>query len=88
MLGERVRDPLAMYRADRLTVPVSLAGLPAISVPCDAAPPADSTPALPIGLQFIGPRLADERVLALARTYQRATEHHARRAPHAAGGPA
>jgi len=84
-LGERDADPLAMYRTDRLTVPASLASLPAISLPCGRSA---GEPSLPVGLQLVGPRLADERVLALGRAYQGASEHHAARAPLAVGGPA
>lgn len=84
-LGQHVADPVAMYRADRLTVPPSLAGLPAINLPCGLSA---GEPRLPIGLQLSGPRLADERVLALGRLWQRATDHHEARAPHAVGGPA
>ena len=59
-LGEKTNDPLAMYLADVYTLPASLAGLPAISVPCD---PTEA--GLPVGLQFIG-RPCDERTVILA----------------------
>lgn len=72
--GARTEDPLAMYRADALTVPASLAGLPAVSVPCGF-----TANGLPIGLQWIGPEGADVRVLAAAHAFQRATDWHLRR---------
>jgi aspartyl-tRNA(Asn)/glutamyl-tRNA(Gln) amidotransferase subunit A len=54
-LGARVDDPLAMYAADLCTLPASLAGLPAISVPCGLAD------GLPVGFQVMAPALADDR---------------------------
>lgn len=60
-LGEKSADPLAMYLSDVLTVPVSLAGLPAASIDCGRAQ------GLPVGLQCIGPARADARVLRAAR---------------------
>ena len=67
-LGERAQDPLAMYAADLCTVPQSLAGLPAVSVPCGEVE-RDGV-ALPVGLQLTGPAFADEVVLAAARTWE------------------
>ena len=55
-LGEKVDNPLAMYLSDILTVPVNLAGLPALSVPID------KVNNLPVGAQLIGPQLAEERL--------------------------
>ena len=48
-LGEKSDDPLAMYLSDVYTIPVNLAGIPAISVPCGF------TDGLPVGLQLMGP---------------------------------
>jgi aspartyl-tRNA(Asn)/glutamyl-tRNA(Gln) amidotransferase subunit A len=64
-LGQHTDDPVKMYLADIMTVPASLAGLPAISVP--AGPNANG---LPIGVQLIGPRRADAKLLALARSME------------------
>jgi len=77
LLGEHEGDPLAMYQADILTVPASLAGLPAISLPCGMTA-TDVSPSLPVGLQLVGPASADADVLFAARCYQDATEHHVR----------
>lgn len=61
-LGENTEDPVKMYLADIMTVPASLAGLPAISVPAGA-----TSTGLPVGVQLIGPRKSDATLLALAR---------------------
>ena len=60
-IGENTNDPIKMYLADIMTVPPSLAGLPAISVPAGV-----SQSGLPIGVQIIGPMKSDARLLALA----------------------
>lgn len=60
-LGENTSDPLKMYLADAMTVPPSLAGLPAISVPNG-----ESSDGLPIGIQLIGRQRDDARLLAVA----------------------
>lgn len=60
-MGDNSSDPIKMYLADIMTVPPSLAGLPAISVPGGA-----SASGLPIGVQLVGPRRSDAMLLALA----------------------
>lgn len=62
-LGENTTDPLKMYLADIMTVPASLAGLPAVSVPV-------VSDGLPVGLQIIGAQRSDSLVLALATQLQ------------------
>jgi aspartyl-tRNA(Asn)/glutamyl-tRNA(Gln) amidotransferase subunit A len=74
-LGDRTADPLAMYLTDIFTVTPSLAALPALAVPCGF------TRGLPVGLQLIGPALADVRLLEIGHAFQQATGHHLRRPP-------
>jgi aspartyl-tRNA(Asn)/glutamyl-tRNA(Gln) amidotransferase subunit A len=64
-LGQRETDPAALYLSDICTVPVNLAGLPAISVPCGKG-----AGALPIGVQLIGRWLGDADLLGFARAYE------------------
>ena len=64
-IGENAEEPIKMYLADIMTVPPSLAGLPAISVPAGV-----SSQGLPIGVQLIGPRRSDAQLLALARSLE------------------
>ena len=54
-LGDRTDDPVRMYLVDINTLPVNIAGLPAMSIPCGFANDADSDKPLPVGLQLIGP---------------------------------
>lgn len=74
-LGEKVDDPLQMYLADVYTIPVNLAGLPGISVPCGLAG------GLPIGLQLIGRPFDEATVLRAAHAYEQATPWHTQRPP-------
>lgn len=62
--GENTNDPLTMYLEDVMTVPASLAGLPAISVPVGTAQ------GLPVGMQIIGAQRSDAQILALARVFE------------------
>ena len=79
VLGD-VTDPVAMYRQDVFTIPASLAGLPAMSLPCGMLD------GLPVGLQLIAPHFSEGRILNLATQYQRLTDWH-RRHPEAASLP-
>jgi aspartyl-tRNA(Asn)/glutamyl-tRNA(Gln) amidotransferase subunit A len=63
--GAHTNDPLAMYLADLLTIPVNLAGLPALSLPCGF-----DAEGLPIGLQLITGVLQEERLLQVAHAYE------------------
>ena len=63
--GDFVNDPLSMYLSDLLTVPVNLAGLPAISIPCGF-----DKKGLPIGLQLIGNVLEENRILNAANIFE------------------
>ena len=74
-LGERVADPLAMYLSDVFTIGANLAGLPGISIPGGFS---DGEVSLPIGLQLIGPRLGESRLLAAAAAYEDNTDWHRR----------
>ena len=65
-IGERVDDPWAMYASDVLTVPVNLAGLPGISIPCG------TSEGLPVGLQLVGPAFAENRILAAGHALEAA----------------
>ena len=73
-LGDSLPDPLKMYLGDIYTVPVNLAGLPALSMPCgfDAG-------GLPIGAQLIGPHFGEGAVLNAAHAFQLETDWHKRR---------
>lgn len=59
-LGAKIADPLQMYLSDICTIPVNLAGLPAISLPCGLAA------GLPVGFQLIAPHLSEPKLLAVA----------------------
>ena len=78
-IGEQIDDPLTMYLNDICTIPVNLAGLPAVSVPCGLAD------GLPVGMQIIGRAFDETTVLRAAYAYEQATEHHKLR-PAAVGG--
>ena len=64
-LGEKVNDPLQMYMEDVMSVPPSMAGLPAMAVPAG-----ESKSGLPIGVQLIGPRKSDQMLLNIAKTIE------------------
>jgi aspartyl-tRNA(Asn)/glutamyl-tRNA(Gln) amidotransferase subunit A len=66
-VGERVADPLSMYLSDVFTVPVSLAGMAAMSVPCGLSP----DDGLPVGLQVIAPSLAEATMFRAAHAFER-----------------
>jgi aspartyl-tRNA(Asn)/glutamyl-tRNA(Gln) amidotransferase subunit A len=69
-IGERAADPLTMYLSDYFTVPMSLAGIPAISIPAGLAPPPSGGPPLPVGLQIAAPAFAESRLLDAAHALE------------------
>jgi len=72
-IGEKIDDPLQMYLSDVCTLPINIAGLPAISIPAGFAD------GLPIGMQIIGKPFSEEKILKIAYAFQQATEWHKRR---------
>ncbi|MGG1592732.1 Asp-tRNA(Asn)/Glu-tRNA(Gln) amidotransferase subunit GatA [Terribacillus saccharophilus] len=70
-VGEKVEDPLTMYATDILTIPVNLAGVPGISLPCGF-----SSEGLPIGLQIIGKHFDEATIYRAAHAFEQATDHH------------
>ena len=65
--GAKMADPVAMYLSDACTLPVNMAGLPGISIPCGLSE------GMPVGLQLIGPAWSEPRLFALARGYEALT---------------
>jgi aspartyl-tRNA(Asn)/glutamyl-tRNA(Gln) amidotransferase subunit A len=65
-LGERTADPLAMYLSDYFTVPMPLAGIPAVSIPCGLSE------GLPVGFQIAGPAFSENRILDAAHALEKA----------------
>ncbi len=74
-IGEKIDNPLEMYLQDACTVPLNLAGLPGISIPCGY-----SKDKLPIGMQIIGKALDEETILRVAYTYEQSQSYHEDRA--------
>ncbi|MFH0846640.1 MAG: Asp-tRNA(Asn)/Glu-tRNA(Gln) amidotransferase subunit GatA [Chloroflexota bacterium] len=72
-IGEKTADPLQMYLSDVCTLPINIAGVPAISIP------AGFDGELPIGMQIIGKPFAEETILRVAYAYEQATDWHKRR---------
>jgi len=72
-IGEKIDDPLQMYLSDVCTLPINIAGLPAISIPAGFAD------GLPIGMQIIGKPFSEETILKIAHAYQQSTDWHKRR---------
>jgi aspartyl-tRNA(Asn)/glutamyl-tRNA(Gln) amidotransferase subunit A len=73
-IGEKVDDPVQMYLSDVCTLPINIAGVPAISIPAGFAD------GLPIGMQIIGKPFSEETLLNVAYAYEQATEWWKRRA--------
>ena len=68
-IGEKSNNPMEMYMADICTVPINVAGVPAISIPCGV----DKT-GMPIGMQIIGKHFSEETILNAAYTYEQKTK--------------
>jgi aspartyl-tRNA(Asn)/glutamyl-tRNA(Gln) amidotransferase subunit A len=73
-IGEKTDDPLAMYLSDVCTLPINIAGVPAVSIP------AGFVDGLPVGMQIIGKHFSEETLLKVAYAYEQATEWHKKRA--------
>ncbi|MDF1557466.1 MAG: Asp-tRNA(Asn)/Glu-tRNA(Gln) amidotransferase subunit GatA [ANME-2 cluster archaeon] len=71
-LGEKISDPLTLYMADVNTVPINLAGVPSVSLPCGFSE------GLPIGLQIMGRHFDEETVIRTAYTFEQNTDFHTR----------
>lgn len=69
-IGENIGDPLAMYMNDILTIPVNLAGIPAISIPCGFVD------GLPVGLQIMGRPFAEGLLIRAAYAFEQSTDYH------------
>ncbi len=83
-LGEKTADPLAMYLNDFFTVPMSLAGIPAISIPAGLAEPAGGGPKLPVGFQIAAPAFGEQKLLEASYALEQAIGFEAR--PEGVGG--
>ncbi len=73
-IGEKVDDPLKMYLSDVYTIAVNLAGIPGISIPCGF-----DDKNLPIGLQILSPAFSEDKLLRIARMYEKETDWHKKR---------
>jgi aspartyl-tRNA(Asn)/glutamyl-tRNA(Gln) amidotransferase subunit A len=69
-LGEKVDDPVQMYLSDVCTLPINIAGIPAISIP------AGFVDGLPVGMQIMGKHFNEAMLLRIAYTYEQATDWH------------
>ncbi len=76
-IGEKTEDPLQMYLSDIFTIPVNLASLPALSIPCGFDPNN-----LPIGLQLIGKPFDEGTLFKVGHAYEQSTEWHKKKPPH------
>ncbi len=70
-IGEKIDDPLQMYLSDIYTIAANLAGVPGISIPCGF-----DQNKLPIGLQILAPAFAEDKLLAIARMFEKETDWH------------
>ncbi|MCK5269509.1 MAG: Asp-tRNA(Asn)/Glu-tRNA(Gln) amidotransferase GatCAB subunit A, partial [Sedimentisphaerales bacterium] len=70
-IGEKIDDPLKMYLSDIYTIAVNLAGIPGISIPCGF-----NSETLPIGLQIMTPAFTEDKLLRIARMFEKETDYH------------
>jgi aspartyl-tRNA(Asn)/glutamyl-tRNA(Gln) amidotransferase subunit A len=68
-LGEKISDPLDMYLSDIFTIPVNMAGLPGISIPCGF-----TEKGLPIGMQIIADHFEEEKLIQTSYAFERKTD--------------
>ncbi len=73
-IGSKTNDPVTMYMEDVCTIPASLAGVPALSLPCGF-----TKDNLPVGLQLIAPAFEEGRVLMAGHQYQKVTDWHTKK---------
>jgi aspartyl-tRNA(Asn)/glutamyl-tRNA(Gln) amidotransferase subunit A len=69
-IGEKVNDPVQMYLSDVCTLPINIAGLPALSIPAGFAS------GLPIGMQIIGKPFSEGTLFKIGSAFQKATDWH------------
>jgi aspartyl-tRNA(Asn)/glutamyl-tRNA(Gln) amidotransferase subunit A len=79
-------DPYSMYLMDYYTIPMSLAGLPALSVPCGWVTPAGGSRPMPMGLQLTAPLFQERLLLGAAHAYESSTKHAQKHSPLAMAG--
>jgi aspartyl-tRNA(Asn)/glutamyl-tRNA(Gln) amidotransferase subunit A len=72
-MGEKIDDPLAMYLSDILTIPVNLAGIPALSLP------GGLVDGMPVGVHLMGKPLSEATLIRAAYAFEQATDHHLQR---------
>jgi aspartyl-tRNA(Asn)/glutamyl-tRNA(Gln) amidotransferase subunit A len=97
-LGEKVSDPLAMYKGDLMTINLNLAGLPAVVVPCgytadEAAGAAagssqEQQQQLPVGLQLVGPMFGEQQLLKVAHIFEQTAGVAGKARPQVVAAPA
>jgi len=75
-IGEKIDDPLKMYLSDIYTIAANLAGIPGISIPCGF-----DEKNLPIGLQILSPAFTEDKLLRIARMFEKRTDWHTRKPP-------
>ena len=80
-IGEHSANPLEMYMEDIFLSAVSLAGLPAVSIPCGFVKPKDGKTEMPVGMQIIGKAFDESGILKVANVYEKNTEWNKHQMP-------